>query len=167
MLVSSGKDNAVFALSSGIFVGGPRRQQRGMGSGVDACTGSKAHLRKLDCSYRPHKEAEIEWCVSDRDCFLPELRLSFIAPELREGHDEVERALENTLPLLVSLKDLRGELHTHSISSDGADSIQQMAIAAGSKGYEYIGITDHSQSLKIAGRVSVEDLWKQSDLSTS
>jgi DNA polymerase (family X) len=59
------------------------------------------------------------------------------------------------------LKDLRGELHTHSTSSDGAHSIEQMAIAARNKGYKYIGITDHSQSLKIAGGVSVQDLWRQ------
>src|SRR5207248_7217988 len=86
--------------------------------------------------------------------------LSFIQPELREGNEEVERALQNTLPVLVSLN-LRGELHAHSTSSDGANSIEQMAIAARNKGCEYIGITDHSQSLKIAGGVSVEDLWKQ------
>src|SRR6185437_11178572 len=89
------------------------------------------------------------------------LGLSFIEPELREGHDEVERASQGTLPVLVSIKDIRGELHAHSLSSDGAHSIEQMAAAAQAKGYEYLGITDHSQSLKIARGVSVEDLWKQ------
>ena len=59
------------------------------------------------------------------------------------------------------MKDIRGELHAHSTSSDGSHSIEQMAVAAKEKGYEYIGITDHSQSLKIARGVSVEDLWKQ------
>ena len=65
------------------------------------------------------------------------------------------------LPVLVTAKDIRGELHAHSTSSDGSNSIEQMAVAARAHGYEYIGITDHSQSLKIARGVSVEDLWKQ------
>ena len=59
------------------------------------------------------------------------------------------------------MKDIRGELHAHSNSSDGSHTIEQMAAAAREKGYEYIGITDHSQSLKIARGVSVQDLWKQ------
>ncbi|MEO8448462.1 MAG: PHP domain-containing protein, partial [Gemmatimonadota bacterium] len=87
--------------------------------------------------------------------------LGFIEPELREGYDEVERATSGTLPALVSLADLRGDLHAHSTASDGANSIDQMAAAARERGYEYLGITDHSQSLKIARGVSVADLWKQ------
>jgi DNA polymerase (family 10) len=82
-------------------------------------------------------------------------------PEIREGHDEVERAKAGSLPRLVTAKDIRGELHAHSLSSDGVDSIEDMAEAASDRGYEYIGITDHSQSLKIAGGVSIDDLWKQ------
>jgi DNA polymerase (family 10) len=80
---------------------------------------------------------------------------------LREGYDEVERAAKNTLPALVTAKDIKGELHAHSTSSDGSDSIEDMAEAARDRGYEYIGISDHSQSLKIARGVSVEDLWAQ------
>ena len=57
--------------------------------------------------------------------------------------------------------DIRGDLHAHSTSSDGSNSIEEMAEAARERGYEFLGITDHSQSLKIAGGVSVEDLWKQ------
>lgn len=87
--------------------------------------------------------------------------MTFIEPELREGYDEVERACGGTLPSLVTVKDIRGELHAHSTSSDGSNSIEQMANAARDFGYEYIGITDHSQSLKIAGGVPAEDLWKQ------
>lgn len=87
--------------------------------------------------------------------------LAFIEPELREGYEEVQWALQNTLPVLVSTSDIRGELHSHSTASDGSHSIEQMAVAARDRGYEYIGITDHSQSLKIAGGVSVGDLWQQ------
>ena len=87
--------------------------------------------------------------------------MSYIEPELREGHDEVARALQGTLPQLVTAADIHGELHAHSTSSDGVHSIEQMAIAAQQRRYEYIGISDHSQSLKIANGVSVEDLWAQ------
>jgi DNA polymerase (family X) len=80
---------------------------------------------------------------------------------LREGYDEVQRAQNGTLPVLVRAKDIRGELHAHSTSSDGSHSIEEMATAAREFGYEYIGITDHSQSLKLARGVPVEDLWKQ------
>ena len=93
--------------------------------------------------------------------FYRKFGLSFIEPELREGYDEVDRARTGTLPVLVTVKDIRGELHAHSTSSDGSHSIEQMAMAARDFGYEYIGITDHSQSLKIAGGVPVEDLRKQ------
>src|SRR5207248_8195151 len=71
------------------------------------------------------------------------------------------RAAAGTLPRLVTVDDIRGELHTHSTSSDGAHSIEQMAAAGRQRGYEYIGITDHSQSLKIARGVSIDDLWAQ------
>ena len=65
------------------------------------------------------------------------------------------------MPTLVTAEDIKGELHAHSTSSDGSDSIEDMAEAARERGYEYIGISDHSQSLKIARGVSVEDLWEQ------
>jgi DNA polymerase (family 10) len=87
--------------------------------------------------------------------------LSFIEPELREGYDEVKRAAHGNLPILVTVKDPCGELHAHSTSSDGSDSIDQMAVAARDRGYEYLGITDHSQSLKIARGVSIEALRRQ------
>jgi len=93
--------------------------------------------------------------------FYRKFGLQYIEPELREGYDEVERAAKSALPNLVTTKDIRGELHAHSTSSDGSDSIEDMAEAAREKGYEYIGISDHSQSLKIARGVSVEDLWAQ------
>ena len=80
---------------------------------------------------------------------------------MREGYDEVERALSGALPSLVTQKDIVGELHAHSTSSDGSHSVEQMAVAARGFGYQYLGITDHSQSLKIARGVSVDNLWQQ------
>jgi DNA polymerase (family 10) len=73
------------------------------------------------------------------------LRLPFIAPELREGHDEIAVAERGALPRLVTRADIRGDLHMHSTWSDGRDSIQHMVLTAKQLGYEYVAITDHSE----------------------
>jgi DNA polymerase (family X) len=161
MLVSSANDHAVFALSSGISLRVDVAGKRDWGVALVACTGSKAHLRKLTAVTGSLEKLRLNGRLPTETAFYRKFGLSFIQPELREGHDELERAAQNTLPDLISLKDIRGELHAHSTSSDGANSIEQMAIAAQKKGYEYTGITDHSESLKIAGGVSIHDLWKQ------
>ena len=125
------------------------------------CTGSKTHLRKLTAVTGSLKSLKTKGPFPTEESFYGKFGLMFMEPELREGHDEVQRAAEGTLPVLVTVKDVRRELHAHSTSSDGSHSIEQMAAAAKGKGYEYLGITDHSQSLKIARGVSVDDLWKQ------
>ena len=75
---------------------------------------------------------------------------AWIPPELREGWGEVEQAANGTLPVLVQQDDLRGDLHTHSSWSDGRYEIAVMARAAKQRGYGYIAMTDHTQSLQIA-----------------
>lgn len=158
-LVSVGKDNAVFALSSGILLRIQLASKDNWGSQMVVCTGSKAHLKKLTTITGPLREQSRSF--ASEQAFYENFGLEYIEPELRDGHDEVERARKNTLPTLVTAKDVRGELHAHSISSDGSDSIEDMAAAAHDRGYEYIGISDHSQSLKIARGVSIENLWAQ------
>ena len=159
-LVDAGADHASFALSSGILLRLQLASDKDWGFHMVACTGSKAHLKKLAAATAPLRELKREGFDSEKALYR-HFGLQYIEPELREGHDEVERAKAGTLPRLVTEKDLRGELHAHSLSSDGVDSIEDMAEAARERGYEYIGITDHSQSLKIAGGVSIDDLWQQ------
>jgi len=89
------------------------------------------------------------------------LDLPFIPPELREDRGEIEAALENKLPRLVEYLQIKGDLHSHSQWSDGVHTIKQMAEAAKKRGYKYIAITDHSQSLKFAGGLSEERLQEQ------
>src|SRR5688500_2798689 len=79
-------------------------------------------------------------------------------PELREGRGEVKTAARRKLPKLVTLEDVRGDLHMHTTASDGANSIEEMAAAAIERGYEYIAITDHSQSLKITNGLTAKRL---------
>jgi DNA polymerase (family 10) len=159
-LVDSGTDHASFALSSGILLRLQVAPNKNWGFHMVACTGSKAHLKKLTAVTGPLRDLKGGSFASEK-VFYRRFGLQFMEPELREGHDEVEQAKAGASPHLVTAKDIRGELHAHSLSSDGVDSIENMAAAARERGYKYIGITDHSQSLKIAGGVSADDLWKQ------
>jgi DNA polymerase (family 10) len=81
------------------------------------------------------------------------LGLEYIEPELRENRGELEAAAKGTLPALITVDDLRGDLHCHTTASDGTASIEEMALAARDAGYEYLAITDHSASVgvRIAG----------------
>ncbi|HUT83729.1 MAG TPA: DNA polymerase/3'-5' exonuclease PolX [Thermodesulfobacteriota bacterium] len=87
--------------------------------------------------------------------------LPYIPPELREDRGEIEAALAGNLPRLVELKDIRGDFHVHSSYSDGSSAFEEIAEKAKSIGLEWVGVCDHSQSLKIAGGVSIEDLKKK------
>ena len=82
----------------------------------------------------------------------------WIPPVLREDRGEIEAALQGKLPQLVAEKDIRADLHVHSKWSDGSAGIFDIARAAQKMGYSYIVITDHSQSLKIAGGLSIAEL---------
>jgi len=74
------------------------------------------------------------------------LGLAYIEPELREGRDEIERAAAGELPELVTVADIRGDLHCHTTLSDGRNTLGEMAEAARGRGYSYLAITDHSAS---------------------
>jgi DNA polymerase (family 10) len=89
------------------------------------------------------------------------LGLPWIPPELREDRGEVEAAAAGKMPDLLSLKDIRGDLHLHTNYSDGAMSIEQMAAAARQMGYSYIALTDHSPSLGVAGGLTASRLREQ------
>ena len=84
--------------------------------------------------------------------------LPWIPPEIRENQGEVELAEKGKLPRLIALEDIRGDLQMHTRWSDGSEPVEQMAKVAKERGYEYIAITDHSQSLKFVGGVPVEEL---------
>ncbi len=91
------------------------------------------------------------------------LALPFIVPQLRENRGEIEAAEKGALPDLVSLEDIRGDLHCHTTASDGKYSIREMAEAAKNRGYAYLGITDHSKSQTVAGGMSEDELAAQID----
>jgi DNA polymerase (family 10) len=86
------------------------------------------------------------------------LGLEYIEPELREANGEIRAAAEGTLPELVSLDDIRGDLHCHTTISDGRNSLEEMAKAARDRGYAYLAVTDHSASHGFGNHVTPQRL---------
>ncbi|UCD85576.1 MAG: DNA polymerase/3'-5' exonuclease PolX [Deltaproteobacteria bacterium] len=144
------------------------------GAALAYFTGSKAHnirLREMARKkglkvneYGIFKEKSGQKIAGKEEADIYQtLNLPFIPPELREDLGEIEAARKGNLPSLVSPKQIRGDLHVHSKWSDGAHSIEELARAARKIGYEYVAVTDHSQSLGIAGGLKEKDLLKQID----
>src|SRR5256886_7393458 len=116
-------------------------------------TGSQAHSLQLRA--RADRMGTAIAGATEEDVYAA-LGCAWIPPELREGRDEIELAVQGALPRLVQRADLRGDLHTHSNWSDGRDEIGVMARAAKERGYDYIALTDHTQSLQIAQGLTPE-----------
>jgi DNA polymerase (family X) len=131
------------------------------GAAMQYFTGSKEHnvtLRqralKLGFSLNEYGLTEIarEKFVAGatEEEIYAKLGLAWIPPELRENQGEIEAAENNTLPRLVELSDLRGDLHMHTTATDGRNTLEEMAAAARALGHEYIVITDHSKAIAMA-----------------
>jgi DNA polymerase (family 10) len=102
-------------------------------------------------------------CATEAEVYA-RVGLAYIEPELRENRGELEAAASGTLPQLIELSDIRGDLHAHTTASDGRASIEQMAEAARERGYEYLAITDHSATHGFGDDVSPEQLRRQIEL---
>jgi DNA polymerase (family X) len=91
------------------------------------------------------------------------LGMQYIEPELRENRGELEAARAGTLPELIRIDDIRGELHSHTTASDGRNSIEQMVHAAIERGYEYLAVTDHSATHGFGNDVQADALLRQTE----
>ena len=100
---------------------------------------------------------ELHRCATEAEVYAL-LALEYIEPELRENRGELEAAAAGTLPELIEIGDLRGDLHCHTVASDGTASVQEMAQAARERGYDYLAITDHSASFGFGNAVSPQGL---------
>ena len=142
------------------------------GAALAYFTGSKAHnirLREMANRqglkvseygvFREQDEARVAG-RTEKEVYRA-LGLPYIPPELREDRGEIEAAIGNRLPHLVDLGDIRGDFHCHSRWSDGGHPIREVAEAARRRGYAYIAITDHSQSLGVARGLSPELVERQ------
>lgn len=138
------------------------------GAALQYFTGSKDHNVRLreralkkgyslnEYSLTRVKDGKDVFCHEEREVY-EKLGLPFIPPELREDRGEFDRAV----PRLIELADIRGDLQMHTTWSDGSTSIEEMARGAKARGYEYILITDHSQSLGVTNGLSPERLKQQ------
>ncbi len=130
-------------------------------------TGADAHLTRLNHiaasqDIEPIGERLPDWSKNRTESDIyGQLGLSFIVPELRGDADSIEAALVDNLPTLIEQGDLRCDLHMHTNWSDGRDTIRQMVETAASLGHEYIAITDHSKSSRIANGLTPERLSAQ------
>src|SRR5216110_459012 len=86
---------------------------------------------------------------TEREIYV-KLKLDYIPPELRENQGEIDAAEKHSLPALISVEDLQGDVHMHTVETDGRNTIQEMAEAARDRGYKYMAITDHSKNLAFA-----------------
>lgn len=145
------------------------------GSLLQHFTGSRAHnieLReyalRLGLSLNEYGIASVKTgerrSYLDEERFYAALELDFIPPELREGGGEIEAARAHRLPALVTVSDIRGDLHVHSDWSDGGAPLEAMVEAARDRGYEYVAITDHSGGIGVAGGLSPDRLLDQISL---
>lgn len=101
-------------------------------------------------------------CLTEEDVFAA-VGLPWIPPEIREGGSEIERALDGSIPELIDLKHMRGDVHMHSSWSDGRHTIAEMAEAAKARGLSYICMTDHSRSLTVANGLDRDRMLRQID----
>ena len=125
------------------------------GTVLFSTTGSRAHLHAVRT-----RGGHLRLAASE-EALYTHAGLRFIPPEIRHAAGELEAASAGTLPTLVSREDIRGDLHMHTIYSDGADSLEAMVSACCALGYEYIAITDHSERAGASRTLSRRDLSRQ------
>lgn len=168
LLPSQDRRQRAFRLSSGILVTVRWTPLAEWGLNLLLTTGSAAHLRALSRTISPWsirltRTLLIRKGIERREesSIYAAVNAPVIEPELREGRGEVEAAQTGDLPALVTLAQIRGDLHMHTTASDGSNTLAEMVQAARQRGYDYIAITDHSQSLTITNGLSAKRLRDQ------
>jgi DNA polymerase (family 10) len=169
-VVAKGETRSTVLLRSGLQVDLRVVPEVSYGAALVYFTGSKAHNIAIR-TMAVRKGLKInEYGVFDGDRRVAgrteagvyaKIGLPVVPPELREDRGEIEAALAHRLPDLVTLTDIRGDLHTHTNASDGRASIREMAEAARDAGYGYIAVTDHTQHATIAHGLDAKRLRRQ------
>lgn len=169
-VLSKGETRSSVVLKSDIQVDLRVVPQKSYGAALHYFTGSKAHnivIRKI--------AKEKNWKVNEYGLFDGEkfiageteeeiykkLGLAYIEPELRENRGEIEAAKNGTLPKLITVKDIKGDLHVHTNVTDGVNTLEEMVDAARKRGYKYIANTEHSKHVTVARGLNSEELMNQ------
>jgi DNA polymerase (family 10) len=157
-LLAKGQNKVSFRLRTGLQVDVRLLPESSYGAALQYFTGSKMHnvslrQRALKRGYTLSEYAlarlndgTVVAAASEEEIYQA-LDMDWIPPELRENQGELEAASEHRLPRLIELQDVRGDVHMHTLATDGRNSILEMAEAALARGYAYIAITDHSKNL--------------------
>lgn len=171
-VASKGKTRSTVTLRSGINVDLRVIPEESWGTALHYFTGSKDHnvagrRRAQDRGLKLNEyglyENDSRVGGATEEEVYDAIDLPWIEPVLREDRGEIEAAEEGDLPDLVTLDDIRGDLHSHTTASDGKHSLKEMAEAAMDRGFKYLAITDHSKSQTQAGGLSAGELEQQID----
>ena len=166
-VIAQGENKVSFRHRNGMQVDVRLLPPESFGAAMQYFTGSKAHnvaLRqralKMGFTLNEYSLATLEdekpVAGKTEEEIYAKLKLDFIPPELRENLGEIEAAAGHTLPVLIELSDIRGDVHMHTVETDGRNTIEEMAEAARERGYEYMAITDHSKNLAFANGLTDE-----------
>jgi len=166
-VIAQGENKVSFRHRSGMQVDVRFLPPESFGAAMQYFTGSKAHnvaLRqralKMGYSLNEYSLATLEGdkpvARKTEEEIYAKLKLDFIPPELRENLGEIEAAANHQLPELIELADIRGDVHMHTVETDGRNTIEEMAEAARARGYQYLAITDHSKNLAFANGLTDE-----------
>ena len=160
-VLAKGDNKVSFRLRSGMQVDVRLLPRDSFGAAMQYFTGSKSHnvtLRqralKMGLTLNEYGLAQLEGGArvagKTESEIYQKLGLEYIPPELRENCGEIEAAEENRLPELITQQDIQGDVHMHTVETDGRNTIEEMAQAALERGYKYMAITDHSKNLAMA-----------------
>jgi len=166
-VIAQGENKVSFRHRSGMQVDVRLLPPESFGAAMQYFTGSKAHnvalrQRALKMGYSLNEyslstlEGERPVARKTEEEIYAKLKLDFIPPELRENLGEIEAAAKHKLPELIELSDLRGDVHMHTVETDGRNTIEEMAEAARDRSLQYIAITDHSKNLAFANGLTDE-----------
>lgn len=166
-IIARGDNKISFRLRGGMQVDVRLLPPDSFGAAMQYFTGSKAHNVALRQRALKMGYTLSEYSLADLDTEKPvagkteeeiyaKLKLDYIPPELRENLGEIDSAAAHSLPSLITQADLQGDVHMHTVETDGRNTIEQMAAAAEEYGYKYIAITDHSKNLAFANGLDDE-----------
>ncbi len=160
-VIASGDNKISFHLRNGIQVDVRLLPPDSFGAAMQYFTGSKAHnvalrQRALKMGYTLNEyslatlEGEKPVAGKTEEEIYGKLNLDYIPPEMRENLGEIDLAQNHALPQLITQEDLQGDVHMHTVETDGKNTIEEMAEAAKARNYKYMAITDHSKNLAFA-----------------
>ena len=166
-VIARGDNKISFHLRGGLQVDVRLLPPESFGAAMQYFTGSKAHnvalrQRALKMGYTLNEyslatlEGEKPVAGKTEEEIYGKLKLDYIPPEMRENLGEIELAQNHGLPALITQKDLQGDVHMHTVETDGRNTIEEMAEAARERGYKYMAITDHSKNLAFANGLDDE-----------